>query len=508
MHILSSFTCKAYTPTLRIVKQFDYDRSTAIPEKRSALRRRLQLVRISNMTRNGDISFWHSDMGGLPPYRPALPGDRVVDVCIIGAGYTGLWTAWYLKQAAPDLSIAIVEREFAGFGASGRNGGWLSGAFDWNRDRYAKSGSRAGVIALERAMRGTVDEIIRVSQAEGIDADIRRTDELVAACTSAQMGRLCEQHATAMAWDVPKERMQLIGASEMTDRIRVKNAVGALVLRGVARIQPAKLVRGLAQAVERVGVSIYEQTTVTGMSKGQVTTDHGTVRAAKIIRATEGYTASLPGQSRDMLAMNSSIVVTEPLPDALWDQIGWQGGELLGDAVHGYCYAQRTAGNRIAMGGRGVPYRFGNRLDDRGQTQQKTIAMLQAIIHRLVPQVSDVKLDHAWCGVLGVPRDWCARVDYDPASGIGAAGGYVGLGVSTSNLAGQTLADLVLERDTELTKLPWVNRSSRKWEPEPLRWLGVHGMYQLYHMADRREARCNTAQTSRLARIANYVSGR
>jgi glycine/D-amino acid oxidase-like deaminating enzyme len=462
----------------------------------------------ADMTRNGDISFWHTDMGGLPPYRPALPGDRDVDVCIIGAGYTGLWTAWYLKQAAPDLSIAIVEREFAGFGASGRNGGWLSGAFYWNRDRYAKSGSREGVIALERALRGTVDEIIRVTQSEGIDADIHRTDELVAACSPAQMGRLRDEYASAMSWEVPQDRMQLISAIEMTDRIRVQNAVGALVLHGVARVQPAKLVRGLAQAVERAGVSIYEQTTVTGMSKGQVTTDHGTIRAAKIIRATEGYTASLPGQGRDMLAMNSSIVVTEPLPDALWEQIGWQGGELLGDASHGYCYAQRTAGNRISMGGRGVPYRFGNGMDDRGQTQQKTIAMLQAIIHRLVPQVADIKLDHAWCGVLGVPRDWCARVDYDPASGIGAAGGYVGLGVSTSNLAGQTLADLVLERNTELTALPWVNRPVRKWEPEPLRWLGVHGMYQLYHMADRREARRDTAQTSRLARVANYLSGR
>ena len=203
------------------------------------------------MTRNGDISFWHTDMGGLPPYRPALPGDRAVDVCIIGAGYTGLWTAWYLKKAAPDLSIAIVERDFAGFGASGRNGGWLTGAFYWNRDRYAKSGSREGVISLERALRGTVDEIIRVTESEGIDADIHRTDELIAACTPAQMARLRDDYATAMDWEVPQERMQLIGASDMTDRIRVQNAVGALVLHGVARVQPAKLVRGLAQIVER-----------------------------------------------------------------------------------------------------------------------------------------------------------------------------------------------------------------------------------------------------------------
>ena len=207
-------------------------------------------------------------------------------------------------------------------------------------------------------------------------------------------------------------------------------------------------------------------------------------------------------------SLNSALVVTEPVPDAIWDQIGWQGRELLGDASHAYCYAQRTAGNRIAMGGRGVPYRFGSGTDQDGRTQQRTIDLLHGILHRLLPQAAELKLDHAWCGVMGVPRDWCARVQYDRASGTGSAGGYVGVGVSTSNLAGRTLADLVLERETDLTRLPWVNRAARNWEPEPLRWLGVHAMYQLYHWADRAEATSTSGQTSRLARLANVLTGR
>jgi glycine/D-amino acid oxidase-like deaminating enzyme len=460
-----------------------------------------------HVAQNGAISFWHADMGGPPAYRPALPGDRNVDVCIVGAGYTGLWTAWFLKQAAPDLSIAIVEREFAGFGASGRNGGWLSGSFDWHRDRYLATSTRAGVIAMERALRGTVESILQVAEVEGIDADIHRTDELTVACSPAQMARLQDQHRYAMSWDMPEDQMQVIGAAQIVEKLRIRNAVGALVLRGVARIQPAKLVRGLAQAVERCGVTIYEQTTVTGMFNGRVETDRGTIRASNIIRATEGYTASIPGQQRRLLAMNSAMIVTEPVPDALWDAIGWDGRELVGDASHAYCYAQRTAGNRIAIGGRGVPYRFGNGTDDRGQTQQKTIEMLHTILGRLLPQTVGLGLDHAWCGVMGVPRDWCASVGYDAATGIGWAGGYVGLGVSTSNLAGQTLADLVLGRKTELTALPWVNRTARQWEPEPLRWLGVHGIYQLYQMADRREAKGGGAKTSRLAGLAKLISG-
>ena len=132
-----------------------------------------------DVTTNGQVSFWFSDIGGLPPRRAPLPGDLSVDVCIIGAGFTGLWSAYYLKQLAPALSIAVIEKNFAGFGASGRNGGWCSGEFGWSRKRYLAKGGRAGVIAFERHLRGTVSEILRICAAEGIEADILPTDELI-----------------------------------------------------------------------------------------------------------------------------------------------------------------------------------------------------------------------------------------------------------------------------------------------------------------------------------------
>lgn len=458
---------------------------------------------------NGDVSFWYSQIGGPPAFRAPLPGDRAVDVCIIGAGYTGLWTAFYLKTLQPDLSIAVIEKEFAGFGASGRNGGWLTGGFSWNREKYlAGGGTRDGVIAMGSALRGTVDEVLRVAEAEGIDADIRRTDGLTVACTPAQLERIRATYDEEIAWGTPKSRIELIDGAEMRTRIKVKDAVGALVTHGVARVQPAKLVRGLAAAVERLGVAIHEQTTVTGLEKGRVHTDRGTVIAPVIVRATEGFTAGLPGHGRKLLPLNSAIAVTEPVPETVWQQIGWNGGELLGDASHAYCYAQRTADDRIAMGGRGVPYRFGSKTDTRGQTQAATVEKLQGILRRLLPEAADLPLAHGWCGVLGVPRDWCASVGYDRASGMAWAGGYVGLGVSTSNLSGQTLADLILGRDTGLVRLPWVNRQVREWEPEPLRWLGVHGMYQLYARADAQEARSGGLKTSPLARLANRLTGR
>ncbi|TIU76091.1 MAG: FAD-dependent oxidoreductase [Mesorhizobium sp.] len=427
-----------------------------------------------DVKKNGDVSFWYADIGGVPDYRPPLQGDIVADVCIVGAGYTGLWTAYYLKQAAPHLNIVIVEKEFAGFGASGRNGGWLSGGFSWSREKYEKATSRAGVIAMQAAMTGTVNEVISVAETEGIDADIRRTDELLVATNEAQEQRAKAMYAHARSWELTDERVRYIDAAEMRRRIAVHDARGAFVIKKVARVQPAKLVQGLAKAVERLGVPIYEQTTVLSIEKGKVTTSRG--------------------------------VVTEPLSDKLWSEIGWDGYEVLGDAAHTYCYAQRTREGRIAMGGRGVPYRFGSKTDLRGVTQQATIDKLHKILTTLLPQTKGLKLDHAWCGTLGVPRDWCTTVGFDKQTGIGWAGGYVGLGVSTSNLSGRTLRDLLLDNDTELTRLPWVNRTVRKWEPEPLRWLGVHSMYQLYRIADAREAK-GLPRTSRLAALADRITG-
>ncbi|NGN41103.1 FAD-dependent oxidoreductase [Mesorhizobium sp. CGMCC 1.15528] len=454
---------------------------------------------------NGNVSFWYADIG-LPAFRAPLPGDLEADVCIVGAGYTGLWTAYYLKKADPSIRIAIVEKEFAGFGASGRNGGWLSGGFGWSREKYLKTSTRGAVIDMQRAMYGTVEEVIAVTEAEGIDADILRTDNITVATNKPQLDRARAEYEEAKAWEMPADRIEFLSAADARARIAIHNVQGAYVLRGMARVQPAKLVRGLSDAVERLGVPIYEQTTVTGIEKGKVTTNRGTVRAPIIIRATEGFTAGIPGNERLWLPLNSAQIITEPVSDALWDEIGWKGHELLGDAAHAYCYAQRTREGRITMGGRGVPYRYGSQTDVRGQTQQLTIEKLHAILVRLLPQTKNLRIDHAWCGVLGVPRDWCTTAGLDPETGIGWAGGYVGLGVSSSNLSGRTLRDLILRRDTELTRLPWVNRQVSKWEPEPMRWLGVHSMYQLYRMADEREE-AGLDHTSKLAAIADRITG-
>lgn len=451
----------------------------------------------------GNLSFWWRDIG-LPMRRAPLTGDSQVDICIIGAGYTGLWTALYLRRARPDLNILIVEREFAGFGASGRNGGWLTGGFAWNHARYASAGEEP-VRQMVAAMMGTVDEVISVAEAAGIDADIFRTDELMVATTPAQEARMRAETAHRARWG-EAARIRVIEAPELAQRITIPQARGAMLVEGVARIQPAKLVRGLAALVEAEGTLIAEGTTVTALAPGRVETDRGTIRAKTILRCTEGFTAGLPGHRRDWLPLNSAQIVTAPLPPEIWEKIGWQGHEIVGDFANLYCYCQRTREGRIAVGARGIPYRFGSRTDDNGRPDDETIRRLTGILNRHFPAARDVPIDHAWCGVLGVPRDWCATVGFDPSTRIGHAGGYVGVGVSTSNLAGRSLADLALGRDTPLTRLPWVNRPLRRWEPEPFRWLGIRAMYGLYSLADRHEG--TTRPPSPLARLGNWLTGR
>ncbi|MFD4756645.1 NAD(P)/FAD-dependent oxidoreductase [Streptomyces sp. NPDC058426] len=458
---------------------------------------------------NGGISYWWA-REGLPAPREPLAGDTRADVCVVGGGYTGLWTAYYLKRALPYLDVAVLERSFCGYGASGRNGGWLYNGIA-GRERYARLHGKDAAVRLQRAMNETVAEVVRATEAEGIDADLVRGGVLEVATTPAQAGRLRAFHAEELAYG--ESDRELYGARGTAARIRVAGAVASTWTPHGARLQPAKLVRGLAAKAEEIGVRIYESTPVTEIRPQHAVTPYGTARAPYVLRCTEGFTAGLKGQRRTWLPMNSSMIVTEPLPAGFWEQAGWEGRETLGDFAHAYLYAQRTADDRIALGGRGVPYRFGSRTDNDGRTRPSTVAELRELLVKLFPQLAGARVAHAWSGVLGVPRDWCATVCLDRSTGLGWAGGYVGSGVATSNLAARTLRDLVRQDSgqggpTELTALPWVDHRVRKWEPEPLRWLGVHGMYAAYRAADRTESRTYAAGTARLARWADRVAGR
>lgn len=453
---------------------------------------------------NGNVSHWWQQIGA-PVQRPALPGSMDADVAIVGAGYTGLWTAYYLKKQHPHLNVVVLEQRHAGYGASGRNGGWLTNSITGGRAQYLKSHGRDAAERFQRAANETVDEVIRVAAVEGIDADIKKGGEYNVAYTPAAEARLRAHVASEADWR--HTNVRLLEADEALEKVNVAGTLAACWHPHCARIQPAKLAAGLAAACERLGVKIFEGTRVTEIVAGRVSTTHGVVRASRIVRATEGFTANLPGLRREWLPMNSSMLATEPLPAEVWRELGWCEGETVGDFAHVYMYAQRTADDRIALGGRGVPYRFGSRLDLDGETPVRSLEMLTEILHRMFPLTRGARIDHVWSGVLGVPRDWSATVGLDEGSGIAWAGGYVGTGVASTNLAGRTLADLVTGCESELTGLPWVGHRVRRWEFEPLRFIATKGLYWAYGLADAAEGR-GRLRTSPIARVADVVTGR
>jgi glycine/D-amino acid oxidase-like deaminating enzyme len=432
------------------------------------------------------LSLWHETAGDDWTPRPALPGDTEADVAIVGAGYTGLWTAYYLAVTDPALRIVVLEAEVAGYGASGRNGGWCSALFPASLGAVAglPGAGREAALAQHAAMRATVDEVVRVTAAEGIDAHVAKGGTVSLVRSPAQLRRARAEVADARAWGRGEDDLRLLGAAEADDVLRGTRTLGATYTPDCAAIHPARLVRGLAAAAERRGVRIHEGTPVTAIEPGRAVTGHGTVRADVLVRATEGYTPSLAGQRRALAPVHSLVIATEPLPAEVWEGIGLRRRETFTDHRHLLIYGQRTADDRLVFGGRGAPYFLASRVRSRFDRDYRVFRRLHHALVELFPTLADRRITHAWGGALGVPRDWCGSVGLDRNSGLAWAGGYVGDGVATTNLAGRTLADLVLGRDTDLVRLPWVGHRSRPWEPEPLRWLGINAGLRAMALAD------------------------
>jgi glycine/D-amino acid oxidase-like deaminating enzyme len=429
-------------------------------------------------------------------------------VVVVGAGFTGLWTAYYLLEADPTLRVVVLEAETAGFGASGRNGGWCSALFPASLATTAAlpGSSRADALALHQAMRATVDEVLTVAAAEGIDAHARKGGTVSVARSPAQLRRAQDEVDSARAWGRGEDDVRLLDRAEARSRLDAAGTLGGTYTPDCAAIHPARLVRGLARAVERRGGRIHERTRVRRIEPGRAVTDHGTVRAEVVVRATEGYTVSLEGMGRDVVPVYSLIVATEPLPDATWDLIGLRDRETFTDHRNLIVYGQRTADGRLVFGGRGAPYHFGSSIRPGYDREPRVFEKLRRTLVEMLPAVADARFTDSWGGALGIPRDWVASVGLDRDTGLAWAGGYVGDGVGTTNLAGRTLRDLVLGRDTELTRLPWVGHRSRRWEPEPVRWLGVNAGLRAMTLADTEER--VTGRPSVVARaVAPLVGG-
>ena len=445
------------------------------------------------------VSYWlESADDDLTP-RPALRGASEVDVAILGAGFTGLWTAYYLLLRDPSLRIAVVERHIAGFGASGRNGAWCTAGFPLSLGRLEQRYGAVQARAVAGAMAETVDEVGRVARDEGIDAQFRKGGELLIARGAHQLPALEHEFQTLQNLGIA-DGWAMLGAEELSARLRVTRAVGALFNPDCAVIHPGRLVRGLARAVERRGGVIYEQSEVThftGGSRPHLTTPQGMLRAQTIVLAGEAYLTRLPALHRDALPVYSLIVLSEPLSDGQWAQIGWEGNACVASARYTIDYLSRTVDGRILFGGRGAPYHFGSRIEERFDRHGPTHAMLRRQLVDWFPMLKGIKFTHAWGGPLGVSRDWMPTMSFDPETNIATARGYTGQGVATSNLSGRVLTDLITGETSPLTQLPMVGHRPRHWEPEPIRWLGVRFVQRGLRKLDDKAERTGTAPTGR-----------
>ena len=428
-------------------------------------------------------SLWFDQIGDELRYRSPLTGNQDCDVAIVGAGFTGLWTAYYLSVNAPQLRVVVLESVTVGFGASGRNGGWAGGGIAGSSHRYAK---RHGWEAVRRAVaesNSAVGEIGSVIRAEEMDCDYSQQGTLVAATSGPQAARLQSWFDDQRALGILGEGERLLSPDECGQFANVASTRAGFYTPYCAGIQPVRLVRGLAHAAERRGVTIFEDTRVTAIGPGCVDTTRGRIRARHVVRATESYTTLMPRQKRRYLPLTSLMVATAPLSPQQWSEIGMSKGMTVKDKHHLFFYAQRTSDDRLVIGGRGAPYSLRAPMAESRETNADVRDRLCRTIATNFPAAASVPVTHHWGGTLGVPRDWCMSVSMD-RTGVATAGGYSGHGVVATNIAGRTLTDLILGHDTPLVRMPWVNHLSRSWEPEPIRYLASQAIVGITGSAD------------------------
>jgi glycine/D-amino acid oxidase-like deaminating enzyme len=386
--------------------------------------------------------------------------------------------------------VAVLEREVAGFGASGRNGGWCIGLFPLSAERLERRFGREATRELLLAMIDTVDEVARAVAAEGIDCDFRKGGVLRVARGPEQLAALESSYSGYERLGLA-ERYRLLDPGELESFVRVTRAVRGLFSPDSAVLHPGRLVRGLAHAAERHGATVYEQTEVTGFVPGsspRLLTPRGEVRARVLVLAGEAYLSGLPGLRRQLLPVYSQIALTAPLSPPQWEEIGWTGDHTISSMRLSVDYLARTADGRLLFGSRGSSYRYGSLIEGTGDRDPAIDRKLRGMVAEWFPSLRGTGFSHGWGGPIGVPRDWMPTVSYDPAAGVASARGYTGRGVATANLAGRILAGLITGEESPLHRLALVGHRSPEWEPEPLRWLGVRFVQRGLERADRRAA--------------------
>ncbi|MFZ2228580.1 MAG: FAD-dependent oxidoreductase [Candidatus Nanopelagicaceae bacterium] len=432
------------------------------------------------------MSLWWSDIN-RPEFSPG-DIDRRWDVLIVGGGFSGLWSAHRLITNDPSLKIAIVEKDQVGSGASGRNGGWASALYPVSDETLLTRCSQSQVDQLHKSLKAAIDEMGEFIEKSKIDCGFRKSGTLIVARNGGQLRRLQIE-----------SQSPLLSQEETRSRIGMSGALAASFTPDCAALNPAALVVGLAKTLEARGVAIFENSLAEISKRRKISVNGQAIKAKFVIRAIEAYHE----RTRDQIPIYSLMIATEPLPEEVFDVIGIRNRETFAEASHLVTYAQRTADNRLAIGGRGAPYTWGSQRNDRSESHEKDHERLRTLAREWFPILKNFEFTHSWGGAVGVTRDWAPYVR--TRRGFGEMGGYAGDGVTISYLAAGAMADLITKEKSVRTSLPFVHWRNPRWEREPLRWLAVNGAIKLSALADKEER--ITHRPSRIMKLLAPLTG-
>jgi glycine/D-amino acid oxidase-like deaminating enzyme len=397
------------------------------------------------------------------------------DVAIIGAGFSGLWSAYHLKQLQPEVKIAIFESEYVGFGASGRNGGWASAEYPTSAKRIIKEHGLDSYLQLRKSLITSISEIGQIARDNDWQIDYAKGGALVFATNPAQLSRISS--------DIDDEH-QLLSKSQVLELVNIPRALGGVFTPHCAALNPFQLCQELAKYLEENGVLIFEKSIVSSVAKSELIVNEFKVKADISILATEAFTPR-SWQSNKQIPIYSLMVATEPLPKAVMADIRNSTRATLQEACHLITYAQFTGDGRLALGGRGVRYKLFSRLSERSELDNRMHSALERRARAWFPQLADCKFDYRWGGPVALTRRWQAYLNFDQSAGMAKIGGYVGDGVTLSYLVAKTLAQKISNQITP--NLPFIEQKIDKWEVEPIRYLAVNAGFKATVAADYEE---------------------
>jgi len=442
-------------------------------------------------------SYWME----TAPYEPGPPldGDRRVDVAIVGGGYCGLWAAYHLKQAQPSLDVAVLESDVVGYGASGRNGGFVMSLVSRSlaalRAEYGVEEGRAAHEAVVQA----IDAIGRFCSEHGVDCEYEKNGLLTVSTAAWQDESIREDVRAAQEMGI--EDVRFVDGEELRGMVHSPTYRCAFEERSCAIVNPAKLAWAIAHVAREQGVTIYERTEVKAVRQTatgvEVRTPRGVLRADKAVLATNAYSVHFPEIARWVIPIYTYIVLTEPLTPSQWEAIGWAGRHGIEDRMGGFHYYRPTMDGRIAWGGETYPYR--SAVNPRFDHDKRVFADLRASLVKTFPPLAGIRFTHEWGGPVGITARFVPTFGTVQGGRIHYGVGYCGHGVAPTYVGGEILRDLALDRDTDRTNLCFVRRQPIAYPPQPLRSLLVNSALRLMKEQDQKEGRASPSLMLRAA---------